>query len=498
MYTKCLFTNLPPRLVSGASKDRIMLRPPRTLEPPSIDNDETGRQPEGKVLASPALAARILFSCLAPASWGGCGRIGAALRCCGLLFLAAGVAVLSSLPAVAYPPAGIDAFDSSAIVVFDLRSSGGPELTVTLVGPTRIERSDPFDPGDGKLVIEAEMVSMVLRGNTTLGPITIRESPLRQSPGRITQQTAGTDFPADSFFDIFVEAETPVGLLRNDDPIRLQSVINDLPPFQAEYIPEATFVGVDLLNAEGVKVGVLKHASHFVGQRPSFSIAPGGPSGLDPADIFDVPTAPAIPAAALGLTAADNLDALSYGVDIIANHMALAFSVDPFAAGVPGSDVGREAAKAPSEAHGDEFGIITAISGTNRQILDETGDTAPPFPLLISDDVDALTEPPTSFVDPDGDGTPDFPIFFSLSVGSPTLPAIGGGPGDVLVKEPGAALRVFAPAVDLGLVPGDDLDALCLDNSTAAFLFSLAPGEDVRNSVETSGPPGPLVYAARA
>ena len=406
--------------------------------------------------------------------WTQCGR---ARRFAMAGLLAAGVSFAQIAPA-GFPPAGIDEFDSSAIITIDLTSSGGPETTVTIVGPTRIDRSDPFNPGDGRNIIETEILSLELRGNSALGPITLRESGRKQSSGIIRQQTAGQDFPAESFFDVFAEVTTDVGVFHNEEPIRLQTVIDEIPPFQAMYIPDATFVGVDLFNAAGVRVGVLRHAAHFVGQAPSFSVAPAGPSGLFPATLFDVPTAPAILSANLGLAGGDDVDGLSYGIDYIAPIFEARFSVDERAVGLPGTAVFSESGKTPPQAHGDEFRVSSppASGNLNTQVLDENGDTAPRFPLLVSDDVDALTEPPTSFVDPDGNGTPDLPVYLSLAAGSPTLTGIGAGPADILRTIGGAPPTVLFTAADLGLQAGDDIDAFCYDDRAQTLLFSLAPG----------------------
>ncbi|HLE52274.1 MAG TPA: hypothetical protein VI755_09435, partial [Anaerolineales bacterium] len=262
------------------------------------------------------------------------------------------IALLTWKTAWAYPSAGVDEFDSSATVTIDLAVSGGPVLKVTVAGPTRIQRGDPVDPGDGRLEIDTEIVSLELHGISPIGPVTIRESAVRASTGSVKQQAAGVDFPADSFFDVFVEIETPVGTFHNNDPVRLQAEIDSLPPWQAEYTPPA-IIGVSLFDRGGRRVGVITHASHFVGQKASFSVAPGGPSGLNAATIFDLPTAPRILPADLGLVAADDLDALSYGTDYINYNSDLRFSVDPLALGVPGSAVAIEAAKSPNEAHGD-------------------------------------------------------------------------------------------------------------------------------------------------
>jgi hypothetical protein len=405
-------------------------------------------------------------------------------------FAAIAVLLCSSRPAAAYPPAGTDEFDSAATITIDFSFSGGPVMTETVTGPTRIERGTPFNPGDGRWRIETEIVSMELRGTTAFGPITVKESPTERSTGYVKQKMGGIDFPADSFFDVFVQMDTPLGRLHNNDPIGMSAVIHEIPPFEAMYEPPIA-IPVDLFNEAGDKVGVITHAQHFVGQKASFSVAPLGPSGLLPADIFDVPTVLRIPAASLGLMLGDDLDGLSYGLEYIGYNMGVRFSVAHGAAGVPGSAVATEAAKAPSEAHGDEFAVSPPlpVGGSNIQVLDETGNTAPPFPLLISDDVDALADQPASFVDTDGDTVPDAgkPVYFSLAPGSPTLLAIGATPADILVnKVPPAPPAVFLAGAALGLVPGDDIDDFCLDTATLTVLFSLAPGSPTLVAVGAS------------
>jgi hypothetical protein len=425
-------------------------------------------------------------------------------------FAAIAVLLCSSRPAAAYPPAGTDEFDSAATITIDF--GGGLVMTETVTGPTTIERGEPFDPGDHRIRIETEIVSMDLRGHTAFGPITVKESPTERSTGHVKQQTAWVDFPAESFFDVFVLMDTPLGRLHNNDPIAMDAVIEAIPPFEAMYEPPIA-IPVDLFNEAGDKVGVITHAQHFVGQKASFSVAPGGPSGLLPADIFDVPTVLRIPAASLGLVGGDDLDGLSYGLEYIAEDTDVRFSVAHAAAGVPGSAVATEAAKAPPEAHGDEFAVSPPlpVGGSNIQVLDETGNTAPPFPLLISDDVDALADQPASFVDTDGDTVPDAgkPVYFSLAPGSPTLAAIGATPADILVnKVPPAPPAVFLTRAALGLVPGDDIDDFCLDAATLTVLFSLAPGSPTLVAVGASpsdlflvrappiAPPPPVLFPA--
>ena len=354
-----------------------------------------------------------------------------------LLLLAFGTARTTS----AYPGAGRDDFPSSAIVTLEFMD--GQKLNLNAVGPTSIERSAPFDAGNGLETIATEITQMNLRSDSALGPVEIRESGSRQSIGQIQQKTAGVDFPANSFFDVFVEVivQTPLGriVLHNEDPIRLVAMIDDIPPFHAAYMPEGTFDSVDLLDQSGAKFATIEHTIHFVGQKPSFSVAPGGPSALDPADIFDVPrSADRLQAdTGLGLSfpGSDNVDALSYGNDFIDDFVEFKFSVDESSQGAVGSAVRCQAEQNPPEAHGDEFWVSLANLGSNALEIDEDGSVpptcgkAPPFRLQVSDDVDAITEPPLPFPDPDGNGVPDRPVYVSLEMGSPSLNEIGAFPG---------------------------------------------------------------------
>lgn len=72
------------------------------------------------------------------------------------------------------------------------------------------------------------------------------------------------------------------------------------------------------------------------------------------------------------------------------------------------------------------------------------------------------------------DGIPDVPIFFSLAAGSPTLGTLSFSPADILVTS-GGIVSVAVPEPGLGLTAGDDIDALVWDGFST-LLFSLAPG----------------------
>lgn len=159
-----------------------------------------------------------------------------------------------------YPGAGDDTFDSGASVKIDLGPSGAEN--VTLNGPTTVHRSSPCigcGPG-GRDTIQTELVQMTLTGTSPLfGPIQLRESPILVSPGQVSQQTPGADFPADSFFDVFVEIDTLSGTLHNQQPLHMQSVIHALPPINEPYSSTAS---VQLYNSVGQPVGTLTRATH--------------------------------------------------------------------------------------------------------------------------------------------------------------------------------------------------------------------------------------------
>jgi len=151
-----------------------------------------------------------------------------------------------------YPPAGNDRFPS--IVETEFAVPGAFSLELVDTPETIVQRSDPYeDASTGKWTIDIELVSMELTGiiSDTGGdplPIIIRESTTQQSLGKIQQQVGGgADFPADSFFDVFVEIEIEgippeTGILqplKNQDPFRISTdptnPVQGIPPIGSEY-----------------------------------------------------------------------------------------------------------------------------------------------------------------------------------------------------------------------------------------------------------------------
>ena len=277
---------------------------------------------------------------------------------------------------------------------------------------------------------------------------------------------------------------------------------------------------------------------------PTYSVRRGGPSRLHPADLLAITPSDVsgrqqapfvhVRCASLGLSAdgcddgadgaIDDLDALSYGHDLPSDAAeGVQFSVGPDADGSEGSAVRAQRLCPPAipgaspEAEPDVFG--SSLDGANELLFDGNGPvgTCPPaFPLglvesaNVRDDLDALDAEDPSTVDTNGDGVPDRAVYFSLDAASPSLASLGATAADALRTINGAAPMVYASRAALGLVPGDDLDGLCLrEDGDGVFgpndrlVFSLAPGSPTLALIDAGpgdlltpgNPPRPVVPA---
>ena len=250
---------------------------------------------------------------------------------------------------------------------------------------------------------------------------------------------------------------------------------------------------------------------------PSYSVVRGGRGVFHPADIFGLLPAGAptqtqppfvrISCQNLGLSAdgcddgsdgdQDDLDAFSFGDDLLeGSPAAVEFSVSPDAQGVEGSAVRGQVLCPPAqpglspEAEPDVF--RSTLDGGNTHLFDgngPVGSCASAFPLGLTeaatahDDLDALDMSDAAAVDANGNGVPEGRVYLSLDAGSPSLPAFGFSPADILMTTGGVAPLAFVTASDLGLQPGDDIDGLCVGDDGDGILgpddavrFSLAPG----------------------
>ncbi len=230
-------------------------------------------------------------------------------------------------------------------------------------------------------------------------------------------------------------------------------------------------------------------------------------AGLLSDDILTPGPAVHISEATLGLIPGDDLNALSGGLDTYSENPILFFSVCRNAVGISGganvpyvSEVFVEAGA--TQAAGDVFVTTTSHipgalfppaysvpQGFNMLHINQSDMGLFPATLQTlsnpDPDIDNLNALNFAEFDLDGNGTIDQNVYFSLDLLSPTA---GGAikASDILLMTPGAGAPViYADGItDIGLVPGDDLDALILldlvnpglvDPAVDMVLFSLAP-----------------------
>jgi len=367
----------------------------------------------------------------------------------------------------------------------------------------------------GREVVDVQLAQLHLTGASQLGLVTVseRNDGVHVSQGEIRSLQSVAQFPALSYLDLYVDIAAPyapVGALwlHTDDALRLvpwenegEASLTRWPPFGVQYRKaDQGTACVPLFDDSGIalKLGlcISDLSLDIAPDLPSFSVGRDGPSRLHPADLLGLTPASAglsgqapfvhIPCASLGLTAdgcddgsdgtQDNASALSYGHDMAGEGLPqVFFSVAPGTQGAPGSAVEQQHNCPPAdpgfapEAESDVF--TSFLDGANDIVFDGNGpigSCTPAFPLgLIEaatarDNVDALDMNDVSIVDQDGDGVPERPVYFSLDAGSPSLGALGFSAGDVLMTVDGRPPTVFASAAQLGLRPGDEIDALCL------------------------------------
>ena len=190
-----------------------------------------------------------------------------------------------------YPSAGEDRFESTqATVQLELTAPGVSALpvalgaleTVELEGPLLVKRGDPQDEdGDGKVEVPTEILEMALSGTASFGPVTVRESPDRESKGMVEQREPGQDAPADSFFDVFVEIDIEDitnFTVHNEEPLRMEATLTDLPPAEGDEYLDAQGRPLPIFTESGVEIGRVVDALHIPNPGPGPGPGPGGGS----------------------------------------------------------------------------------------------------------------------------------------------------------------------------------------------------------------------------
>jgi len=194
-----------------------------------------------------------------------------------------------------------------------------------------------------------------------------------------------------------------------------------------------------------------------------------------------------IPLAKLGLQPGDDVDAIdifdqnSPDMELHLNDAYWHFGVDTATVGSAGvaPDVSSEAFA--NEAAGDIFWSRGAtfgwpLTGGNTREVQESWigllDGAP-TPPPDEDNKDALDISGPVF--PEEGNLPLNAVYFSLTPSSPSLVPLAYSPADILATDGAGGFYRVKEANQIGLIPGDDIDALFMD-STGVFHFSLAPG----------------------
>lgn len=324
----------------------------------------------------------------------------------------------------------------------------------------------------------------------------------------------------------------------NEDP----NDVYALGPFGGYAVEGELFQSSSIITTAITDITNVDRMSAALGVGP----APGGPPYLGPfaPSAGEAAPAPAPPGGlgTFGLLAGDDIDALSFGND---GGNVLLFSVTPRSVGVPGSAAYFQSQLSPPtgpigkfppgngggdpghEAAGDlfrssalnQFGggtgpvLVPAPPSTNAVEVGEAslGLQAPATTWAIplgpsEDDLDALEASDGSDVDVDNDGVPEGPVYFSLDVASVTTTAMVADPfpglstgadpdgvtaDDILISPPpgGPFFRyaIFARgASDIGLLAGDELDALALWDTPPIRVLNA--GDEILFSLGTTSP----------
>jgi hypothetical protein len=111
--------------------------------------------------------------------------------------------------------------------------------------------------------VPTEILDMTLTGTSSFGPVTVSASPDQQSTGEVCQQEVGQDFPATSFFDVYVMVDLPDldMTLHNEEAMHMEATLSSLPPAEGD-----EYRGEDdrpLYTPAGLQVGRIVDALHI-------------------------------------------------------------------------------------------------------------------------------------------------------------------------------------------------------------------------------------------
>ena len=164
-----------------------------------------------------------------------------------------------------FPPAGIDELRRTTGFIVLQQATGATEtydITGAAPNVTRVLRNDPHEDGTHQAV-DAEIIEMELLavGAASGMPLLVQLSETSSSLGKIVgTDDSMTDYPADSFFDVFVTIDIPdlpgAQGLWHDEPIKLRATgLMSVPPWGSVFRTPAGWNGVALLDTNGEPTG---------------------------------------------------------------------------------------------------------------------------------------------------------------------------------------------------------------------------------------------------
>ena len=227
----------------------------------------------------------------------------------------------------------------------------------------------------------------------------------------------------------------------------------------------------------------------------SFSLKAGDPSLTGPPFEDDILTAgPVITVAGVG-AAGTEVDALSFGrISAFDAGIPVEFSVAVGSGGVPLSAVALEAAGAAGGAGDEPADIFVEAAGSNI-LLDDGDGIANPGVAPGLGLVEPASAPPFDDIDGwDNQGGPGLGfVWFSFS--GATAGGMGVSGADLWVGAPGIGgydlgvpPPLFATSVELGLVAGDEIDAMVIYEDSVAVGGLATAGDMVLFSLATGSP----------